>query len=78
MIRGGWDLARYSLHDDVEYPTRGSVEELDDVVSGTDRAGLEVRRAPGAGQEALKDRAPRGQLGRRWEHVLIVLIGGIR
>ncbi len=37
-----------------------------------------VRRAPGAGLETLEDGAPRGQLGRRREHVLIVLLGGIR
>jgi hypothetical protein len=58
MVRGGGDLARYTLHENVVDPARGSVEKLDDVVGGTDRPGLEVRRAPGAGQEALEDGAP--------------------
>ena len=78
MARGGGDLARYTLHEDVVAPARGSVEELDHVVSGTDHSGLEVRRVPGAGEEALEDGAPRGQLGRRGEHVFIVLVVGIR
>ena len=78
MARGGGDLARYALHEDVVGPARGSVEELDHIVGGTDHPGLEVRWAPGAGEEALEDGAPRGQLGPRGEHVFVVLVGGIR
>ena len=74
----GRDLARYALHEDVVGPARGSVEKLDDVVGGTDHSGQEVCPAPGAGEEALKDGAPRGQLRRRREHVFVVLIGRIR
>ncbi len=59
-------------------PARGSIEELDHVVGGADHPGLDVRRAKGAGQEALEDGAPRGQLGRGGEHVFVVLVGGIR
>jgi hypothetical protein len=78
MVRGGGDLARYALHEDVVGPARGSVEELDHVVGGTDHPGLDVRRAPRAGEEALEDGAPRGQLGRRGQHVLVVLLGTFR
>jgi len=78
MGRGGGDLARYALHEDVVGPARGSVEKLDDVVGGTDHPGLEVCRAPRAGEEALEDGAPRGQLGRPGEHVFVVLVGRVR
>ena len=78
MGRRGGDLARHALHEDVVGPARGRVEKLDDVVGGTDRPGQEVCRAPGAGEEALKDGAPRGQLGRRREHVFVVLVGRVR
>jgi hypothetical protein len=60
MARGGGNLARYALHEDVVGPARESVEELDHVVGGTDHPGLEVRRVPGAGEKALEDGAPLG------------------
>ena len=78
MVHRGGDLARYALHEDVVGPARGSVEKLDHVIGGTDHSGLEVRQAPGTGKEALEDGAPRGQLGRRGEHVLVELVVGIR
>ena len=59
-------IARYALHEDVVGPARANVEELDDVVGRTDRLGLDVRRVPVAGEEALEDGAPRGQLGALW------------
>ena len=59
-------------------PPRGIVEKLDDVVGGTDCPDLEVCRAPRAGEEALEDGAPRGQLGRGGEDVLVVLVGRVR
>ena len=34
-----------------------------------------MRRAPGAGEEALEDGAPRGQLGRRGARVFVMLVG---
>src|SRR5262249_59591559 len=58
MVQGGGDHARFALHEDVVGPARANVEELDDVVGRTDRLGLDVRRVPVAGEEALEDGAP--------------------
>ena len=77
-VAGRGNCARHALHEDEVGPARGRVEKLDNVVGGTDHPGLEVCRAPGAGEKASEDDAPRGQLGRRGEHVFVVLVGGVR